>query len=250
MRARSPQVTSVEAFLISAGLVAIAEIGDKTQLLAMLLATRYRKPVPIILGTLAAVFAWRPREGPPQAWFEPRRVAIASAGIVLVVCYAGTYFVFRNYALSLDEFLVGFDAAILHHGALLARIPVEWRAYLDSLQPLFVLHAPGDIAWSSAYLPGNAAIRAVFERLGDGALAPPVLAAASISSSRCGSGPKFGAITLCTSTREAPPFVSCAARRWVPSMSGNGTGAVSGPETGTSDSIATVVSLARNRSCR
>ena len=47
----------MEAFLVSAGLVAIAEIGDKTQLLAMLLATRYRKPVPIILGILVATLA-------------------------------------------------------------------------------------------------------------------------------------------------------------------------------------------------
>ena len=47
----------MEAFLVSAGLVAIAEIGDKTQLLAMLLATRYRKPVPIVLGILVATLA-------------------------------------------------------------------------------------------------------------------------------------------------------------------------------------------------
>src|SRR6185436_6973398 len=47
----------MEAFLVSAGLVAIAEIGDKTQLLAMLLATRYRRPVPIILGILVATLA-------------------------------------------------------------------------------------------------------------------------------------------------------------------------------------------------
>ena len=136
--------------------------------------------VPIILGTLAAVLAWRPGAGPPQSRLDPRLVAVASAGVVLVLGYAGTYFVFRNYALSLDEFLVGFDAAILRHGSLLARIPVEWRNYVDALQPLFVLHAPGDIAWSSAYLPGNAAIIAVFEWLGDGALAPSVLAAASV----------------------------------------------------------------------
>lgn len=44
----------MEAFLISAGLVAVAEIGDKTQLLAMVLAARFRRPVPIILGILAA----------------------------------------------------------------------------------------------------------------------------------------------------------------------------------------------------
>jgi putative Ca2+/H+ antiporter (TMEM165/GDT1 family) len=45
---------SMEAFLISAGVVALAEIGDKTQLLALVLAARYRKPVPIVLGILVA----------------------------------------------------------------------------------------------------------------------------------------------------------------------------------------------------
>ena len=47
----------MEAFFVSAGLVAVAEIGDKTQLLAMLLAARYRQPVAIILGILAATLA-------------------------------------------------------------------------------------------------------------------------------------------------------------------------------------------------
>jgi putative Ca2+/H+ antiporter (TMEM165/GDT1 family) len=47
----------MEAFLVSAGLVAIAEIGDKTQLLAMLLAARYRRPLPITLGILVATLA-------------------------------------------------------------------------------------------------------------------------------------------------------------------------------------------------
>lgn len=47
----------MEAFLVSTGLVAIAEIGDKTQLLALLLAARFRKPVPIIAGILVATIA-------------------------------------------------------------------------------------------------------------------------------------------------------------------------------------------------
>ena len=47
----------MEAFLVSTGLVAIAEIGDKTQLLALCLAARWRKPVPILLGILAATVA-------------------------------------------------------------------------------------------------------------------------------------------------------------------------------------------------
>jgi Ca2+/H+ antiporter, TMEM165/GDT1 family len=44
----------LEALLVPTGVVALAEIGDKTQLLALVLAARYRKPVPIILGILIA----------------------------------------------------------------------------------------------------------------------------------------------------------------------------------------------------
>ena len=44
----------MEAIWISTAVVAIAEIGDKTQLLAILLAAKFRKPVPIILGIFAA----------------------------------------------------------------------------------------------------------------------------------------------------------------------------------------------------
>lgn len=44
----------MEAFLASTGLVAVAEIGDKTQLLAIMLAARFRKPWPIILGIFCA----------------------------------------------------------------------------------------------------------------------------------------------------------------------------------------------------
>ncbi|KQW81758.1 TMEM165/GDT1 family protein [Brevundimonas sp. Root1279] len=47
----------MEAFLISAGLVSIAEIGDKTMLLAIVLAAAWRRPLPIILGILAATLA-------------------------------------------------------------------------------------------------------------------------------------------------------------------------------------------------
>jgi len=46
-----------QAFLVSTGVVALSEIGDKTQLLALLLAARFRKPLPIILGILVATLA-------------------------------------------------------------------------------------------------------------------------------------------------------------------------------------------------
>ena len=44
----------MEAFLVSTGVVALGEMGDKTQLLAILLAARFKKPAPIILGILVA----------------------------------------------------------------------------------------------------------------------------------------------------------------------------------------------------
>ena len=44
----------MEALLVSTGIVALAEIGDKTQLLALVLAARYRRPLPIIAGILCA----------------------------------------------------------------------------------------------------------------------------------------------------------------------------------------------------
>jgi putative Ca2+/H+ antiporter (TMEM165/GDT1 family) len=58
----------MEAFLISTGVVALAEIGDKTQLLAFCLAARFRKPVPIILGILAATLVNHGIAGALGAW--------------------------------------------------------------------------------------------------------------------------------------------------------------------------------------
>jgi len=52
-----PRRKILEAFLVSAGIVALAEMGDKTQLLALVLAARYRRPLPVILGIFVATLA-------------------------------------------------------------------------------------------------------------------------------------------------------------------------------------------------
>ncbi len=49
-----PGIITVEAFLISTGVVALGEMGDKTQLLAILLAAKFRRPWPIIAGIFVA----------------------------------------------------------------------------------------------------------------------------------------------------------------------------------------------------
>jgi putative Ca2+/H+ antiporter (TMEM165/GDT1 family) len=61
--------TRVEAFLVSAGIVALAEMGDKTQLLSLLLAARFRRPGPIILGILIATAANHALAGALGEWF-------------------------------------------------------------------------------------------------------------------------------------------------------------------------------------
>jgi Ca2+/H+ antiporter, TMEM165/GDT1 family len=47
----------MEAFFVSTGIVALGEMGDKTQLLAMLLAARFKRPLPIVWGILVATLA-------------------------------------------------------------------------------------------------------------------------------------------------------------------------------------------------
>ena len=58
----------MEAFLISTGVVALAEIGDKTQLLAFILAARFKKPAPIIAGILIATLVNHGLAGALGAW--------------------------------------------------------------------------------------------------------------------------------------------------------------------------------------
>jgi Ca2+/H+ antiporter, TMEM165/GDT1 family len=58
----------MEAFLVSTGIVALAEMGDKTQLLSLVLAARFRKPWPIVLGILAATLANHALAGAAGAW--------------------------------------------------------------------------------------------------------------------------------------------------------------------------------------
>jgi putative Ca2+/H+ antiporter (TMEM165/GDT1 family) len=58
----------MESLLVSTGVVALAEIGDKTQLLAFILAARFKKPLPIVLGILAATVVNHGLAGALGAW--------------------------------------------------------------------------------------------------------------------------------------------------------------------------------------
>jgi len=58
----------MEAFFVSTAIVALAEMGDKTQLLSLVLAARFRKPWPIVLGILVATLANHALAGAVGAW--------------------------------------------------------------------------------------------------------------------------------------------------------------------------------------
>jgi putative Ca2+/H+ antiporter (TMEM165/GDT1 family) len=58
----------MEAFLVSTSIVALAEMGDKTQLLALVLAARFRKPWPIVWGILVATLANHALAGAAGVW--------------------------------------------------------------------------------------------------------------------------------------------------------------------------------------
>ena len=59
-----------QAFIVSTSVVALAEMGDKTQLLSLILAARYRKPMPIVLGILVATLLNHAIAGALGAWLS------------------------------------------------------------------------------------------------------------------------------------------------------------------------------------
>jgi Ca2+/H+ antiporter, TMEM165/GDT1 family len=79
----------MEAFLVSAGVVALAEVGDKTQLLSLLLAARFRKPWPILWGILVATLANHALAGAAGAWItvlvEPQSLRWVLGGSFLAM---------------------------------------------------------------------------------------------------------------------------------------------------------------------
>jgi len=77
----------MEAFLISLTTISVAEIGDRTQLLSLVLAARYRRPWPIIAGILCATLANHAAAGAIGMWFgsllKPRTLEIV-VGISMI----------------------------------------------------------------------------------------------------------------------------------------------------------------------
>lgn len=126
---------------------------------------------------LLAIWAWRLKSGGGQGRRQGNGQAIwILLGIVAVVVLArlGRDLVFHGYSPSRDEAMVELAGAYLAKGRIGWPIPAEWLPYRTALQPEFYSPYGADTHWTAIYLPVHAAIRALFVRLGDGALAAPV----------------------------------------------------------------------------
>lgn len=118
-----------------------------------------------------------------RAVMSERKAALWAAGLALMVAvvgYAGHYLLLSGYDLSRDEQMAVFDARIYASGHLAWPIARAWHFDSAALNMLFMLPISRPAAWVSAYLPGNALIRAVFGLLGDPALANPAMSAAAV----------------------------------------------------------------------
>lgn len=104
----------MEAFLMSSGIVAVAEIGDKTQLLSLLLAARFRRPAPIVLGIFLATVANHFVAGATGAW-----VASFFSAEVIRWALGLSFLAIAGWALVPDE-MDDDDAAIKPYSAFLA----------------------------------------------------------------------------------------------------------------------------------
>lgn len=100
----------MQAFLVSTGIVALAEIGDKTQLLSFILAAKFRKPLPISMGILVATLANHALAGALGAWLTTVLGPVALRWIL-----GASFLAMAAWMLVPDEFDEG-DAKLARTG--------------------------------------------------------------------------------------------------------------------------------------
>ena len=131
----------------------------------------------LALGALAIV---------PIGWAGSQVLAVSHrmvwviACVVAVVAYIGHYHLLSGHDLSRDEQMAVFDAQVYGSGKLAQPLSSQWQTYASALNLVFMLPVKQPVAWISAYLPGNALLRAGFALIGDQALTGPVLALVSL----------------------------------------------------------------------
>jgi hypothetical protein len=116
----------------------------------------------------------------PALGLPARLCVFGLAGVCLVAGVVAAPLVFQSYVFSLDEVMANFDAEIFASGRLVAPVRAAWQPYTTAMQPIFMLPFGDRSYWASAYLPINAAMRALALKAGAEGLVNPLLSAVSI----------------------------------------------------------------------
>ncbi len=139
----------------------------------------------LVAGLFLGLAHWRL----PSDWsrLAERLASRAPANLVVTILLAalmvaiGTRYLVNDTPVSHDEIMSKFDTEIIASGRLMAPIPPEWRSLSWALKPAFRLPVPGDVAWVSTYLPGNAALRALLGTVLNAALVNALLVATALA---------------------------------------------------------------------
>ncbi len=92
-----------------------------------------------------------------------------------IAAFAGHHLILLGHDLSRDEQMATFDAQVFAQGQLVAPLTGLWRDHVDALNTMFMHPTSETAGWVSAYLPLNAAMRALFALIGDSALTGPAM---------------------------------------------------------------------------
>ena len=149
----------MEAFFVSTGIVALAEMGDKTQLLALILAARFRRPWPIVLGILTATVANHALAGALGAWVTtfmgpdvlrwedeaaadaPRLGVFGTTVVAFFLAEMGDKTQIATVMLAAQYHAWAWVVAGTTLGMMLANAPVVWLGdKMTKLVPLRVVH--------------------------------------------------------------------------------------------------------------
>lgn len=172
-------VATLLAMQVFAVAVQLLEVTDPTKGLSWFFFVR--QDVLILAVVMAGILLFKPEPGAMAGqyrWlemFQRPGFMVLLALLLTVFCWAGHYLILLGYDLSRDEQMANFDAYIFSHGRLFWPIPEHWRPNADALNQMFILPIGNHEAWVSAYLPVNAAMRAVVGTFADHALTSPLL---------------------------------------------------------------------------
>jgi hypothetical protein len=132
---------------------------------------------------VALRFHWLDSICLPDFLFPPRggiRGVFLVSLVVFSISLIGTFVIFHNFPLSIDEYLAVFQARIFAAGKIKAVVPFEWQKYGLELAPVYSVYNPHAQTWMSGYLPVYDILRTPFQILGVTCLLNPLLAASSI----------------------------------------------------------------------